>query len=456
MSVVIAALLVSCNRDGGADSCELYSMNITYTPGSLHVTQDVLYTPDIADDRLVMRLYANALMPDNNAIDILSCEINRTTVDYEIYGDDRTLLSIAKKVEPRKSYMISLAYDVTLPKGDGRLSESADGTANLSCFYPVVAMYSDGWREDAYETTGDPFFHSVASFYVTVTYPDSLSLSACGNISDSVSADGLTTSEIEAENIRDFAMAIGKFKQSARTVSLGEKSVAIKYSYLSDEAPELALDRAESVVKAFSQAFGDYPYPVFNFAKSKLSGAGGMEYGSFAIISPSESREEFYDAITHEIAHQWWYSAVGNDQLNDAWLDEGLSEFCTCFYYALIGDRKKYSEQMAQLSRSYGEFAALKSALGFDGRMDKHLSAYLTDGEYVAIAYFKGALLFDGLLKTVGETKFRSALKCYYRDNLFKIADKNSLAAAFKQQGYDISRFVDSFITDSALLGSPA
>ena len=32
--------------------------------------------------------------------------------------------------------------------------------------------------------------------------------------------------------------------------------------------------------------------------------------------------------VPHEIAHQWFYAAIGNDSYKEPWLDEGFSEFC--------------------------------------------------------------------------------------------------------------------------------
>ena len=37
--------------------------------------------------------------------------------------------------------------------------------------------------------------------------------------------------------------------------------------------------------------------------------------------------------LLHEIVHQWFYSLVGNDQIDDPWLDEA---FATYLIYALL------------------------------------------------------------------------------------------------------------------------
>ena len=37
--------------------------------------------------------------------------------------------------------------------------------------------------------------------------------------------------------------------------------------------------------------------------------------------------------IPHEVAHQWFYSVIGNDPYNEPWLDEAFAEFfegCIC------------------------------------------------------------------------------------------------------------------------------
>lgn len=46
--------------------------------------------------------------------------------------------------------------------------------------------------------------------------------------------------------------------------------------------------------------------------------------------------------IAHETAHQWWYSAVGNDEISEPWLDEALTEYSTIVYF-----EQKYGKDMA-------------------------------------------------------------------------------------------------------------
>jgi len=35
----------------------------------------------------------------------------------------------------------------------------------------------------------------------------------------------------------------------------------------------------------------------------------------------------------HEIGHQWWFGAVGNDQVHEPWLDEPLATYGELLFY---------------------------------------------------------------------------------------------------------------------------
>jgi aminopeptidase N len=51
-------------------------------------------------------------------------------------------------------------------------------------------------------------------------------------------------------------------------------------------------------------------------------GAGiGMEYPELIFSIPAA------DVITHEVAHQWWYGLVGNNQYLEPWLDEAFASY---------------------------------------------------------------------------------------------------------------------------------
>lgn len=456
----VCVLLSACNpkKNITFDSSPCYDLAIGYDAENklIEVSQEILYTAGFDSEDMVFHIYANAFDTKNSAIDILSAQFNRQSVDYEVYGSDKTLLKLPCELQSGKTYTVTFKYTVKLPTSDTRLGITAHGDANLTCFYPAVAKYDGGWREDCYAAWGDPFYGDISSFYARVTVDENMTVASSGSIVETklfnVNGKSKKAVEIEAENIRDFGMTIGNFECVSENVEIGEHSVNVSYFYYDDSDAAGTLARAVDSLSVFSKTFGDYPYSSFTVAQSNLASAGGMEYGAFVMVSPLASREDYLDTVTHETAHQWWYNAVGNDQINSAWLDEGLTEFCTYYYHYLIGDRAAYSSAMANISRSYSAFSSLKNTVGFDGRMNRPLSSYLTEGEYVAVTYCKGAMLFDTLHSIVGAKKFQAALKRYYSDNIYCVATQDSLIAAFKTQGYNIASIVNGWTDDTHIV----
>ena len=451
-------VLFACNKQSAdpLSSSPCYELTADFDGEKLEVYQEILYYAPADTDEIVLNIYANAFDKENDLIDISSAQINRKNVEFEIYGKDKTLLKLFYSAKKDKSLNISFKYTVTLPKSDTRLGITAKGISNLACFYPVVAKYENGYREDCYNSFGDPFYHDVSSFYVNLTLDEDMDVACSGEITDTrlvrVNGKDKKTVEIEAEYIRDFAMTVGKLFKVTDKINIDSREVQINYCYVEDPYPERTLDRIAQSLSVFSNAFGAYPYSAFTVVQSNLRDAGGMEYGSFVTVSMISSREEYLDTITHETAHQWWYNLVGNDQINSAWLDEGLTEFCTYYFHYLTGDRARFKAEMNSISASYAAFAAHKYTVGFDGSMNRPLSSYLTDGEYVAVSYFKGAILFNTLRELVGDDKFQASMQRYFSDNLYGVATEASLIAAFKTQGYDVSGIVTGFINDTVVL----
>ena len=111
-----------------------------------------------------------------------------------------------------------------------------------------------------------------------------------------------------------------------------------KVSYMScleDEEVLTIIHLIREVVEFFSKIFGEYPYKTLTVVKTPFV-YGGMEYPNLVFVSDSvNSKEELYKVVVHEIAHQWWYGIVGNNEYTYPWLDEALTEFSTILFYGL-------------------------------------------------------------------------------------------------------------------------
>ena len=104
-----------------------------------------------------------------------------------------------------------------------------------------------------------------------------------------------------------------------------------------EEGGRKALDWAAQALTIYQKEFGAYPYRELDIVETATT-AGGIEYpGLVAVASrlySDPNRQAFFESATaHEVAHQWWYNVVGNDQVNHPWLDEALTQYATYRYF---------------------------------------------------------------------------------------------------------------------------
>ncbi len=399
---------------------------------------------DAKIDRLVFHVYANAF----GEIDVLSCKIDDLNADFDIYGMDNTLLSIPCATNGN-TVTVAFEYVVTLASGDSRLCKTSNGNYNLSHFYPVLSVFENGkFCENSFSQIGDPFYSEISSFTVDVTYPKQYALASSGVQVERGVSGSFAKSKIEAIGVRDFGLSIGKYQTQTASVLLENKSVEISYFYTNDQNVSRSLERAKDSLIAFSNAFGEYPYTTLTIVENTLS-AGGMEYGGYILVAPNDDKYTYADVITHEIAHQWWYNVVGNNQIVNAWLDEGLTEWCTSYFYHLQGDKDTHKKAQTDVERSYRQFDKFRNNVGFNAKMSRPLTSYLTNGEYVAVVYLKGSILFETLRNIAGDDKMLASLKTYYQSNYMRIATKEDLIDAFTKNNVYVQGIVDSFVNDT-------
>lgn len=453
----------------------LYDLEISYDGGnSVALTEEIVYLNDTGDtlEDVRLHLYPNAFsegaqtppyLPSEKddffidgesygKIDISNARINGKTVDYVI-SDDGQVLVLPADAADGETVEIEIEAALTLPRCRSRFGVS-ERTVNLAGFYPSLCVYENGaWREEGYTAIGDPFYSEISSFYVTLSVPEGYLCASSGEIIETRTEDGLTTSVISAEKVRDFALCLSRdFEVLSASFLLDGRTVNVDYYTLGDSEAEIALASVVSALETFSATFGAYPYSRLCIAESHIH-AGGMEYGSFIVLDASVSQTAaLCDVAVHETAHQWWFGVVGSDQLNTAWLDEGLTEFCTAYYHLLRGDEDTYRTFVAAAKENYLVYRRLPAAVGFDGAMSRPLSSFLTDGEYVAVTYAKGVLLFDTLLQLAGKDKLNAALADYFAANAFAIATPAALSESFARAGFAASGIIDSFASGTEII----
>ncbi len=389
---------------------------------------------------------------------VSTVEVNGQSANFIYAGEDTDILQInlPSSLKDGKRITLDIIFEVILPESTHRLGYYK-GTINLGNWYPIVCAFSGGkFDTSPYYSTGDPFFSTCSNYKVTINYSSNFDCYATGNkISQSSNSSAQNTASFSAKAVRDFAIVLSS-NAEAKTIKASDVSVTY-VGYQGDANLSQCTKTAAAAVEYFSNLFGNYPYDGLIVIKSAFL-HGGMEYPNIVIIADSiDDEEEISKVIVHEIAHQWWYGLVGNNQVADAWLDESLAEYSTCLFFE---DNPSYGidydDLIGDAIGGYLIYVDIISSLSgvVNTAMNLPVSEYLNEYEYTYMVYVKGIIMFDCLRQAVGKNKLIKGLKNYCSKYMFKVATATDFIDILKKYCHkDLDNFFDGWLNGSSVVG---
>jgi aminopeptidase N len=355
---------------------------------------------------------------------------------------------LAAPLLPGEMVELALRFTEPIPSGAGvgNYGEFAfqDGVLALAHFYPTVVAYDSGWRLETPSSAGDVIYHDASLYDVILIAPADLTVVATGATLDRTDDGyGTATWHLAGGPLRDFNVVAGREYRSTRQQVGG---VTLTSYYLPQDAAggKQTLEWAVRALRTYEAAFGAYPYRELDVVETFTS-AGGIEYPGMIVVAgrfySDPTRRDFFEAATvHEVAHQWWYNVVGNDQVNAPWLDEALAQYSTYLYF-----RSAYGEAGAR-----GFADSLEERWEWVNRDPKPIGlpvAAYQDREYGAIVYGRGPLFFLALRDQIGEEKMAEFLRRYYADYAWGIATPAGFQALAEEvSGQDLSALFTEWI----------
>jgi hypothetical protein len=307
---------------------------------------------------------------------------------------------------------------------------------SLSGWYPILAVYDEqGWNLDPVSEIGDSVYSDTALYTVQVCAPAGLIVASTGSLIDEQVSGSKVCQRLESGPTRDFYLAASPY---FRLDSLQADGVTI-HSYSlpgHEQASQLALQIAGDSLRIFNQKFTPYPFAELDMVDAPMRNALGVEYPGIILIGNTlydEPEEpEFSITIAHEVAHQWWYSVVGNDVFDDPWLDEGLATYSSSLYYE-FGRSPEFARNLV------GYWQQRLERLKMEGKDDQiardlaYFESLNNPGIYGGVVYVKAALFFHALRQEIGDQAFFEALQQYYQAEKYDNARPADLLAAFEQ-----------------------
>lgn len=324
-------------------------LEIGETPSNVSGSLQVLYTnsESVPLDDVYFRLFPN-VGDDHLSVENLAVNGQPEEVILE-YEGTAMRVELSEPLKPGDSVVISMDFFQNVPSvmgGNYGLYIYLDDILALDSFFPIIPVYNEeGWNVEDPPLNADMIFTDAAFFEVRVSAPQDLVLVASGVETGSAIQDGRQEKIFIGGPQRDFYLAASP-RFVSESLNVGGTLVS---SYFPAEYREMGLLVLNTAVKAlmiFSDEMGVYPYSELDLVSTPMQ-AGGMEYSGAAAlalflyetnaIASGMPGSVFLESTTaHEVAHQWFFNQVMNDQIDEPWLDEGFAQYATYLYY--LGD----------------------------------------------------------------------------------------------------------------------
>jgi len=452
----------------------------------LFATEQVTYgnVSPRALDTLFFHLYANAyrnvhtafaretaIMGDDlfhNARDEERGSIDVTSVLWRdqplMFSSESTLLMVPLPISLMSGDSIVLSIDFTLhfPRFFSRLGYERDHYEVVQ-WYPKACVFDDdGWHLDTYHALGE-FYGEFATYDVRIDLPGNFIVAATGDPVDV--DDGALINEAapppcaERREVRFYASRVHDFAwvcdPDYHVEHYEQDGVSLYVYYRKQHGKKWrnAGDYAREAVRRYTEWYGPYPYHTLSIVESHMP--GGMEYPMLVLVGGGQDSftRLFETTLVHELAHQWFYGVLGNNEIEEAWLDEGLTSHAEMRYL-----EEKYGAGgwlldmpfLAPLSRRY--YHQCIYYLVQTNHLERPVltPAYDFVGEPIAYensAYSKPALFLQYLKDFLGYETFDAIMKRYYRENQFRHVTSTDFVTVCEQEsGQDLGWFFDFFL----------
>ncbi|MGB2895703.1 MAG: M1 family metallopeptidase [Anaerolineales bacterium] len=382
----------------------------------------VLFTNQEATslDAVYFRLYPNVT---GGRSTISNVTVDGVEVETRLEeGDSSLRVQLPELLEPNASVVVDLGFEVEIPREMGEyygLFGYFNDVLVLDTFYPMIPVYDDeGWNAAVPQINGDLTYNDAAFYLVQVHSPADLVVVASGVRLQRVVAGDTQTTTFANGPARDFYIAASE-RFTVISEKVGETTIN-SYAFPEwGEGSQVVLQSSANALRSFNSRFGTYPYREMDLMSTPML-ALGIEYpGAMGIAlrlyDPSEvfgglpSRVYLESVVAHEIAHQWFYSMVGNDQPDEPWIDEALAQYATGLYY-----QDTYDSSAAESYRS--SWQARWDGVNGSG-IPIGLSAGEYEGsEYSAIVYGRGPIFIAELANAMGINVFDDFIKTYVQE----------------------------------------
>ena len=379
-------------------------------------------------DRVWLRLWANG--PDR-------CRPRRIEVQVEapaVAGSERVRCSalevrLAAPVAAGARGALSLRFRVQGRRHADRFGRIG-GTTLLGNVIPVLAVEdAGGLHLDPYTALGESFYSLAARWDATLRLPARLRAATTGTLLSESASRKERTLRVRSAQARDFALAIGHLRR--RTTQVAGVKIRVHFGPRVDGARR-SLRAARRAVRALSKRLGPLgssELDVVLFREDLGAGSlAGMEYPELVFSLP------LAEVVAHEVAHQWWYGMVGNNQFEEPWLDESFAQYSH--------ERLYPGSNFCRPGRPYRLVARRWRRLALDSSMGLfERRAPVAVGDVI---YLAGSCALQTLERGIGRSRMTAVLRLLQSRNRYGVITKADVLGAIGEvaPAFDLERWL--------------
>ena len=347
----------------------------------------------------------------------------------------------------------SFDFSLTIPRsGSGRFGRESDITA-IGNFFPIAQIFKNGdWTRYKYtdtETLSSPKPLTSKSRLLLTNAPPTTIVAHSGEL---VARDGPRW-VLRGRSIRDFALCISH-RYEATSEQVGGTSVSVFYLPEHEAAGRQMLQTGVGLLRWANERLGTYPYPSLHIAESPGLEGSGQEYPNLALVGlgsadgPGLQGSYLAYLVAHELIHQWFYGLLGNDQVTEPWLDEGVTVHLS-YMFVKSTTPAVYEAMWTGLAKSYHD-AVVDS--GYSPPIDSSIYDYKDDNQYFALMYRKSALFLEEVRSHMGDTAYLAMLKDFGAEHRFGIATtREFLLFAASRYGAGFEALANRYFSPEAM-----
>jgi transcriptional regulator with XRE-family HTH domain len=421
--------------------------NLDYKGHAIQASQEVDYINHTADSlqELVFNVFPNntedVFLLKSVSTEPQEDDEEAPQLQYTLNGTNLRV-SLSSPLAPSEEVTLFLEFSIQLPRmnpylqwSNGSLGYSERMVAAGS-WYPVLVPYEEGqgWNAYAYHLVGDPYVSEVADYEVEIVAPSDVVIAASGEEQRFGNRWKYSLS-----GARSFAFAASD-QYAVLSQQAGHVTILCYFFPAHERSASDALLAAAEAVTAFEELFGPYPYASYRI--TEVDFAGALEYSTLTFLGDDWYAEHqggyrsvMVSLVAHEVAHQWWYGVVGNDQAREPWLDEALANYSSLLYY----------ERMHPDLVDWWWDAEVESYRPL-GQIDRPIYAFMDGRTYLNAVYRRGALFLRDLRERMGDDEFFAFLRDYYDSQGGKLSTSDDFFAILgRHTAVDISSLEEEY-----------